>query len=327
MIDRRQFLTATGLMGLASILPHASAGESAQGRLLFGYPPGAIGTELGDGCLQILNTYSRVKYAFEFQEGHNSRDASIMARKAAPDGLTLLQTQSTSLVLLPNAFKNLGYDPLNDFAPVAALGELTFSLTVGPAVPASVNTLDRYLEWVAANPDQTDIGFAMHGSHGHLAIMMLSRARSVLVRPRAYKGSLALLKDLASGAIAAGMTTACNGNASIWNSGKLRSIAITRSERLDYWPHVPTFAELGLAEMDFCAWFAWFAPAATPAGILTTLRDDAARMKATPEYAALGRQLYLTPLNMDPARFRERITQEGERYRLMAQYLKLQQLE
>ena len=327
MIDRRHFLTASGLIALASVMPQVRAEEPEQGRLLFGYPPGAVGTELGEGSIQLWNKYSRVKYAFEFHDGHNSRDASVMTRNAAPDGLTLLQTQSTSLVLLPNVFKHLGYDPLSDFAPVTALGELTFSLTVGPAVPASVNTLNAYLDWVTANPDQTDVGFAMHGSHGHLAIMLLSRAKSILIRPRAYRGSLALLKDLASGAIAAGMTTACNGNASIWNSGKLRSIAVTRSERLSYWPQVPTFAELGLPEMDFSAWFAWFAPAATPVAILKALRDDAARMKSMPEYAAMARQLYLAPLNMEPAQFRERIAQESERYHRMAQYLKLQQLD
>jgi tripartite-type tricarboxylate transporter receptor subunit TctC len=326
MIDRRQFLTASGLMALAAVIPQARA-EMAAGRVLFGYPPGAVGTDLGRGCVQLFNQYAKVKYAFEFVEGHNSRDASVMARNSAPDGLTLLQAQSTSMVLLPNAFKNLGYDPLTDFAPITALGELSFSLTLGSAVPASVNTLDRYLEWLAANPDQRDVGFGMHGSHGHLAMLMLRRVKSIAIAPRPYTGTLALLKDLLSGAIAAGFTTAGNGNADLWNSGKLRSIAITRSERLSYWPSVPTFAELGLPELDFTAWFAWFAPAAVPAALLKTMREDAARMKATPDFAALARQLFLQPLSMEPIQFRERISQETERYQRMAQYLKIQQLD
>lgn len=71
----------------------------------------------------------------------------------------------------PVLAQELDYSPLEDFEPVALLGEYTFVLFVGPAVPPKVATVDDYLRWVRQNPDYRDIGFVLNASHAHLLSM------------------------------------------------------------------------------------------------------------------------------------------------------------
>lgn len=312
MLDRRRFLwgcgallLGTGLTGkAASLLP-------ADGpRLVFGYPPGSIGTELGQGCLSIYNARAGGHFSFINIDAHNSRTATELVKDGPSDGTLLLQTQSTSMVLMPNVYRNLGYDPLTDFDPVVSLAEMAFSLTVGPLVPSSVTRLDQYLAWLQDNPDLRDVGYSMYGSQGHLATMMLARTQSTPVGTRPYKGTFMMLKDLVDGNLAAGFTSAGSGNKDLWASGKLRSLGVTSAERVAHWPNVPTLAEQGVAGMSLTAWYAWYARAGTPVAELGSLRDKAAIMKASPEFAPLLSRLQLMPLNLSPEQILQRTGKE-----------------
>jgi tripartite-type tricarboxylate transporter receptor subunit TctC len=336
MLDRRRFISASGLLALGASLPGFVAGRPAwaasqvQGngpRLLFGYPSGSIGSELAVGCLAILATHSDAMFRLECIDGRNSRMATEQARHGPVDGSMMLQTQSTSMVMLPSIYSNLGYDPLKDFVPVTTLGELSYSLTVGPLVPTNVTRVEHYLDWLQSNPDLRDVGYSMHGSQGHLAMLMLARAKSIALSGRPYKGSLMLLKDLCAGSLAAAFTPAGNGNADLWNSGQLRSIGITRRERVAYWPTVPTLAEQGLPEIDLNAWYSWLAPAAIVPAELAQLRAKSQAMKDTAEYAALLARLRITAINLDPAQYLQRTRDELQRYAALVRSLDIKPLD
>lgn len=323
MFDRRRFLFGSGALLLGAQLPaFATSTPPLEGqRLIFGYPPGSIGSELGASCLSIYNARAGAQFTLTNIDSHNSRTATELVKNGPVDGSMLLQTQSTSMVLLPSVYRDLGYNPLLDFAPVTALAELAFSLTVGPQVPASVTNLAQYLDWLTNNPDLRDVGYAMYGSQGHMATLMLARAKSVAIGARPYKGAFMVLKDLMAGSLAAGFTAAGNGNQELWASGKLRSIGITSATRLAHWPNVPTLAEQGVAGMDLKAWYAWYARTGTPQPALQGLRDKARVMKAAPEFAPMLKRLNLTALNLEPDQIQQRTGVELASYQqLVRQY-------
>jgi len=317
MINRRRFLASSAaLLAGASIGAGSSWAQAAAGdrRMLFGYPAGALGTTVGTETLALLASAGGPSYRLENIEGRNTRVATETAKVAAGDGLTLLQAQSTSMCLLPNVYKTTSFDPLKDFTPLATIGEITVSLTVGPAVPQSVTNLTQYLDWLSSNPDFSNVGFSIYGSEGHLATLILARSKGVIIRPQPYKGSLMMIKDVAEGSIGAIFTAAGNGPSEYWSSGKLRSIGVTTAERLSYWPNVPSLAEQGVQGMDLRAWYGWFAPASTPDSITGPLIDKIKVMQAMPAYTELHKRLLLGQDKRDPEQIRERIRTETARY-------------
>ncbi|WP_263146717.1 tripartite tricarboxylate transporter substrate-binding protein [Pseudomonas sp. RIT-PI-AD] len=328
MIDRRTFLRGAGTLLIASGLPSARAADQGpkKGRLLFGYPPGATGTQLAQGCLPVLAGLG-MDYRLENIDARNTREASEQVKNGPPDGSVLLQAQSTSMCLLPNVYNSLGYDPLKDFSPLATLGEFALSLTVGALVPTNIATVAQYLAWLSDNPDFRDVGFSIYGSQGHLSTLILARSKGVTVRAQPYRGSAMMINDLLNGTLAAGFTAAGNGNASLWTGGKLRSLGVTTAKRVAYWPGIPTLLEQGVTDMDINAWFAWYAPAATPAEVTGGLRQKLAALQTSPQFATLQKQLLLTPLVLTPEQIDQRTREEIAHYGQLVKTYDLNKLE
>lgn len=326
MYDRRSFLCRTALLALGAVLPGALRAQTpgAPGRLLYGLPAGATGHKLASGALDILAKQLNTEYQLEINEARESREASETVKGAPPDGSTLLQVQSGSMVMHPNLYSSLNYDPLNDFTPLALLGDFPYSLTLGPAVPASVVTLTHYLDWVAENPEYRDIGFSLYGSQAHLVSLVLARNKEIALRPQPYKAVKPLVHDLHTGTLAAAVTVA--GNNAVLGRGQLRSLAVTGKQRLKGWPNTPTFAEEGVNGMDIIGWYGWFAPAHLPAGVAKDLRDKIRAMQATAEFARLQDELLLNQVDMEPADIRERMRQEIAVYGKMVQTYGISQI-
>jgi tripartite-type tricarboxylate transporter receptor subunit TctC len=331
MITRRSLLLGAASAALASTLPIrgalAQSGIPSKGQLLFGYPPGAVGSLLGVGLTKVLAGVSGVDYALVNVEGRNTRLACEQVRNAPANGATLLHAQSTAMCLLPNIYRHLGYDPIRDFTPLGVVGEFTFSLTVGPLVPRSVTNLQQYLDWVKQNPDARDIGFSIYGSQGHLAVLTLAQDLSASVEPLAYKGTSMMIKDIAAGRLAAGFTAAGNGDAALWANGTLRSIGVTRGTRLPYWPNIMTLREQGVPDMDLSAWYAWYAPAATPADTVQQWRKTVRAMQASPDFSALHTRLLLTQPKVTVEEIPELITLETRRFNDYVKRLRLRPLD
>lgn len=330
MIDRRRFLAGSSLLlGASSLgLGRAFAADSATRKVVFGYPAGALGTDLGKAFIEVLAASGGPRYQFENVEGDNTRKSAQVVKAAAPDGMTLLQAQSTTMCLVPNVYKTTGYDALKDFTPLATLGQISLSLTLGPQVPSTVTTLAEFLVWLKSNPESSNIGFSIYGSEGHLATLILQESTNVPFNPQPYRGSKMMIDDLLGGTLAAGFTAAGNGGLRYWSASgkwsadkKLRSIGVTTQKRLSYWKEIPSLAEQGVAGMDLSPWYAWYAPATTPAALADSARASFLAAQATPAYGKLLEQLLLNPLNDNPEQIRARITADTARYAgLVAKY-------
>lgn len=272
-LNRRQavaaLLAAAGATGLhAGAMAQALAGAGAPttrtgdpaGRLVFGIPPGAAGTTLARTLIAELTPRLGHQMQLDHVLGRDGRRSVEVTVAAAPDGLTILQAQSSLITLFPAIYNALGYSPLEDLAPIAALSEFAFMLLVGPRVPPRVQTLDDYAQWVKENPSGRQVGVILRGSQGWMLTRSLADARDVPLQAVAYAGGTPIVDELVSGGLAAGIVVTGNA-AALRNEGKLRALAVSSEQRWLGMPEVPTFTELGLRDMVMPGWYGWFGPA------------------------------------------------------------------
>lgn len=327
MFNRRSFIRGAGALMLGATLPTvAFTQDGTPRRVLFGYPRGGVGTELGEGITKLLVAHGGEEYRFDHVEGRNTRLATEQAKQAGPDGRTLLMVNSSSFTLLPSVYKDIRYDPLTDFVPIALLGRYAFSLTVGPVVPKSVTTLDGFLDWVMHNGEFRNVGAAIYGSMGHLAIKILARDKGVPLRAQPYTGPHSMIDDLHNGTLAAAFTAPGNA-AGGRHSDALRTIGVTASSRLPYWPQVPTLIEQGAPHLDMGGWFGLFAPAGTSAAFVEQLQVQLRTVSGDPAFVTLQRNLLLSGIELNPQAIREDIRLERDRFAQMASFYDIKKLD
>lgn len=310
---RRTVVAGLGLAGLAMMTKRlAEAAVPATGTLVFGSPTGAIGSTLAELTLAQLRRDYRLDYSLVINNGRNSRAAIESVQHSKPDGATLLQAQSSSIVLFPSTYKALSYDPIKDLAPLTILGTYGYSLVLGAAVPSEVGTVQDYLQWVSRNPDLRDLGFTLNGSQAHLLSMMLAREGGVAVRPQGYGSANSIFNDLASGAL--GAAIAVNGNVPLLAKPGVRAVAVTDSQRLNTRPEIKTFAESGLPALSLTGWYGWFAPASTPTEVIAEQAVKLSQLTESDEYAKQLGSLLIERNTAKPPQIVELMRREIDQY-------------
>ena len=186
------------------------------------------------------------------------------AAKAAPDGYTFLLT-ATSFTTNP-ALKAAPFDPVNDFAPIALLATGALGVYVNPEVPAK--NMRQFVELVRSQPGKLYYSSPGNGGPQHLAMELLKLENGMDIIHVPYKGAAGAISDLVGGHVQA-MISALQTVAPHVQSGRLRMLAVMSAKRSDAFPDVPTLKEAGLPEMEVETWYAIFAPAGTPAAIVT----------------------------------------------------------
>ncbi len=201
--------------------------------------------------------------------------------KSAPDGYTLMITADTTITLNQSLYSKLPYDPVKDFAPVVTqLVLLNQMLIAHPAVPA--NSLKELLTYAKANPGKP-ANYASYGSGTppHLAMETLKNITGSAITHVPYKGLAQAVPAVLAGEVQMTFSGAASSMALI-KSGRLRALAIGGKNRLALLPEVPTFAELGYAEVPASTWFGVFAPAGTCATSSASCTMNSGRRSPSP---------------------------------------------
>ena len=194
----------------------------------------------------------------------------IVAR-AKPDGYTLLVSYSGYHVGNPHLFKQAGWDPIKDFAPVAMMTRAPQVIALSPKVPA--NTLQELIAYCKANPGKLNYASSGNGSIQHIAGELFKQLTGTFITHIPYRGSGPAVQDLMGGQVDMFITTPA-GVVSQIQAGKLKGIAVTSKKRLSSLPNVPTASESGLKGYELDSWFALFAPAGTPADVVQLLNTE-----------------------------------------------------
>ena len=187
--------------------------------------------------------------------------------RATPDGYTLLNSYSAYHVGNPNLSPKLPWAQ-KDFVPVALITVATNVITVHPSVPA--NNLGEFIAYVKKNPGKLSYASQGNGSLSHIGTEMfkLQTGTSILHIP--YRGSGPALQDVLSGQVQVFITTPPSVMGQV-QVGKLKGLAVAGKARHPGMPAVPTTSEAGLKGFELEAWVGIFAPAGTPADVVTKL--------------------------------------------------------
>ncbi len=283
MTQRRWFNTAVAFLAIvtgAVAMAQAPAPAKPPVKVLVGFAPGGGADIIARLFADKMREPLGATLIVENRTGAGGRIAAEALKNAAPDGNTILLTPIVIPVLAPLIYTNLNYDPVKDFAPLSLVGFFQFGFAVGSAHPAK--TMQEYVAWVKANPQQANFGSPAPGSLPHFFGAMIGRGMGVDMQHIAYKGGAPMLNDLVGGQIPAGIDTHIE-LLELDRSGKLRVLATSGANRSPLLPNVPTFKETGFKDIEGSGWYAFYAPAKTPAAVIEALNRAVVAVTQMPD--------------------------------------------
>jgi tripartite-type tricarboxylate transporter receptor subunit TctC len=294
-----------------------AAGASAQGfpskqvRIIVPQAPGGASDALSRIIAAKLGEKWGQQVIVENRPGAGGNIGTAEAAKAPADGHTLLLGYIGTHAINPSLYRNLPWDPIRDFAPVATLAAVPFVVAVNPNLGA--NTTQELIASARAAGGKLTYSSAGNGSVNHLLGEMFDSAAGVKMTHVPYKGAGPALADLIGGQVQVSFTSMPSVIGHV-KGGKLRAIAVTSRARSDTMPELPTLAESGLPGFDVNPWFGLLAPAATPAAIVSQINREINDLLATPELRARFASQGAVPLATSPAEFAALLKQDIEKW-------------
>jgi tripartite-type tricarboxylate transporter receptor subunit TctC len=238
-------------------------------------------------------------FVVENRPGASSIVGAMSVIRAPHDGYTLMVANSTGLAVNVTMRKDLPYDPVKDFAPIALLVRIPEVLVVNAALP--VHSLADIAALAKSRPGGLSYGSAGAGTGQHLGGVMLASALGVPMTHVPYKGMSPAINDVAGGHIPL-MFSPIPFAAPLAQAGKLRMLGVTTAERVAAIPDVPPLAEAGLKGFNSLTWFMLVAPSGTPAGIVDRLHREIQGVLTVSEVRQELLRLGLTPVQSPPPR-------------------------
>ena len=229
-----------------------------------------------------------------------------MVAKAAPDGYTI-GLQTVSLAINPALTAKMPYDTLKDLAPIGMVASSQHVLVVNTKLPA--NNLKELLALLKARPGQLTYGSAGPGSTFHMSAELFKAVSGLPIVHIPYRGGGPALVDTISGQVDMSFPVLSAAQPHV-QSGKLRALGVTGSNRSGLMPEVPTIAEAGLPKYSFETWFIVFAPAATPKPVIDKLNTALNQALNTPTLKARLSKDGFDPIPSTPAEARLRLEKE-----------------
>jgi tripartite-type tricarboxylate transporter receptor subunit TctC len=287
MLRRRvlpAFVVAIGLSLVATDATFAQPYPSKLIRIVAPFPPGGP----TDGAARLLaDRLSAVlgqTIVVENRPGGAGGTIGVKsAASADPDGYTILFTPPGPLVSAPAIFRNVGYDPVKAFAPVAAVFSSPQILVVNPSVPAK--SMQELVAHAKANPGKVSYASPGFGTQPHLLGEMLKLMTGADIVHVPYKGSAPVLTDLIAGQVQMYFDAASFLLPHV-ESGKLRVLAVADERRLPELRDTPTTVEAGFGKLQASYWVGVLVPAGTPPAIVDRLNaaiNEVMRSKAMEE--------------------------------------------
>jgi tripartite-type tricarboxylate transporter receptor subunit TctC len=237
----------------------------------------------------IADTFSRVvgqglseslgqPVVVENKTGGGGNIGADFVAKAPADGYTLVMGNIGSHAVNPYLMKNMPYDPLKDFEPVAYVLDAEGLLVVNPTIP--VKNVTELIAYVKARPGQVSYGSGGMGTTSHLAGELFKSLAKVDMTHIPYKGNAPAITDLIGGQTQVMFATMPTVLPYV-KTDKLKALAVIGSSRASSLPDVPTVAET-LPGFDVSNWIGIFAPAGTPKPIISKLNTEIIKIMQQP---------------------------------------------
>ena len=242
--------------------------------------------------------------------GANGNIGMELAAKAPPDGYTIIMT-SSALAINPSMYKGMGYDAVNDFAPVSLATLIPFILVVNSTLP--VNSVRELVALARARKKELSYASSGTGNATHLSMALLEMMTKIEMNHIPYKGTGQGITDVMGGHVQL-MFGAIPSTMPAVKARKLRILAISSAQRSAVLPEVPTVAEAGVPGYELTSWYGVLAPAGTPAAVVAQLNGEIVKALNTPEVKARLTGEGAEPVGNTAAQFQAYIRTEIEKY-------------
>jgi tripartite-type tricarboxylate transporter receptor subunit TctC len=312
MFNRRSLLLGSSL----ALLPLSLKAQGAwpDGKTIKGIVPFAAGSATDTIARVYADQMSRTlgtSIIIENRAGANGLIGADAVAKSAPDGLTILFGTNSTNAAAPALFKNVPFDHEKDFAPIAYMGSVPLVVCVSNKLEAK--SLKELIAFAKANPGKLNFGSA--SSSQRVSTEMLMSMAGIKMNLVTYRASPQAVTDLITGQIDVFVADLAVMLPQV-QGGTIRALAATSAKRIPQLPDLPTVEEAGgLAGYELIAWFGAFAPAGTPAPVITRINDAIVKAAASPEVLdKLGKGLGIAVSSSTPVELAANVKRESAKW-------------
>ncbi len=267
-LSRRCAILAAAIAAAALFAPQVVQAQAFPSKPIKAIVPFAAGSatdQIGRAFAAEMSKTLGQSIVVENKPGVNGMLGAADVAKATPDGYTILIGTNSTNAALKSLMKQLPYNQDTAFAPLGYLGSVPLIVGVNNDVPAK--TLRDFVNLAKTKPGH--VTFASASTSQLVSSEMLASMAGVQMTNVPYKSGPAAMTDLIGGQV--NMFTA---DFAVMlpqvKGGKVRGLAVTSTKRSPAIPELPTVNEaLGLKDYELIAYFAMFAPAGTPADVVT----------------------------------------------------------
>jgi tripartite-type tricarboxylate transporter receptor subunit TctC len=244
---------------------------------------------VGRTIVEKLQASLKQTIVVENKPGQGGAIGASFVAKAPPDGYTLFGGTISTHAINASLYKNLSYDPVKDFEPVALVAMLPNVLLVDPAL--GVNSVAELIALLKKDEKRRTFASSGAGTSTHLAGEMFADLIGVPLSHIPYKGTPPAMVDVSSGQVTF-MFDQMTAAVPLLQAGKLKLLAVTTGKRIALSPGTPTMIESGVPGFEMSSWQAIYAPKGTPKPIVQRLHAEIAKALKMPDVQAkLGGQL------------------------------------
>jgi tripartite-type tricarboxylate transporter receptor subunit TctC len=218
-----------------------------------------------------------VTLVIDNKAGANGSIAASYVARSAPDGYTLFVTTNTTHSANPYLLKNMSYDPIKDFTPIARTGDLPFMLVINPEIPAN-----SVAELIAlAKKDPGKFSYASGSSSAIVSGATFARLAGIDLLHVPYKSSPPALTDVIAGRISMMFIDVPTGLPHV-NAKALKALAVTTKQRSVLLPQLPTMDDT-VKGFDITSWQGYLGPANLPKDIVTRVNAEIRKVIERPD--------------------------------------------
>ena len=295
---RRPWLALPLIAAAAFATPAAHAWPDKPIRLVVTFAAGGASDIVARVIAEPLSKALGQPVVVDNKPGAGGTIGGLDVVRAAPDGYTLMLSNSTPTSIGPFTVPKPPYDPVKQFTHVAMLGDAPVLIMANPKTgPATLKDLPK----AAATPGYV-FGSGGPGSIGHIVGEMAKDAMKIEMTHVPYRGGAPMTTDLISGQIPVGIDV-ITAFVPMVKSGQIRALAVTTPTRSPLLPEVPTVTELGLPQLVAENYFGVSGPAGLPREVTERLARALAEIESDPAIAKRFAELGITPRKATPAEF------------------------
>ncbi|HTY66492.1 MAG TPA: tripartite tricarboxylate transporter substrate binding protein [Alphaproteobacteria bacterium] len=304
-------LAGLTLVLFAALAAHAESWPSRPVRLVVPYGAGGTADFLGRIAADQLTKAFGQQFVVENRPGAGGIVGSDFVAHAAPDGYTLEVSGVASHIMAPALRPDLTFDPVNGFTHIVLLGGPPDVIAVSRAI--SAKTFPDLVAQAKATAGGLSYGTAGIGAHGQLVCELLQKRAGFHMTHVPYRGGGPAIADLVAGHVPVACLTLTTASAQL-RAGTIHAVAISTAHRLEAYPDIATFAELGYPDLTASTWFALSGPAGLPADIVGRINTAVIEALRKPEVRALLDRDAIEAEPLSPAEFTAFFKAEAARW-------------